>query len=90
MVKVHLTELEKRVLRDMFNDGFAFDDLDDSDFITWGVTGKEERGALSSLEKKGIVNIVRDGKDTQVYCSQNYTKRQLLKLCEYKNWEYYM
>lgn len=86
--EVTLTDLEKSVLRDMFRDGFAFDDLNGS-FITWGpIQGKRERGAVSSLEQKRVIVVEKDGKDIMI-CAESYDKFQLLKMCDYPNAESY-
>lgn len=86
--EVTLTDLEKSVLRGMFNDGFAFDDLNET-FITWGpIEGKRERGAQSSLEQKRVIRFVKDGKDILV-CTDAYDKFQLLKMCDYPDAETY-
>lgn len=82
--EVHLTELEKATLRQCFSYGFAFDDTD-SPFLCWGVEGKKERGALTSLNKKGIVSVYVDDGDTYVNCGEGYTKEQLIEMCEYKD-----
>lgn len=81
---IHLTELEKATLRQCFSYGFAFDDTD-SNFLCWGVEGKKERGALTSLNKKGVVSVFVEDGDTYVYCGEGYTKEQLIDMCEYKD-----
>lgn len=86
--EVTLTDLEKSVLRDMFRDGFAFDDLNGS-FITWGpISGKRERGAVRSLEQKRVIVVEKNGKDIMI-CTEAYDKFQLLKMCDYPNAESY-
>lgn len=86
--EVTLTDLEKSVLRSMFSDGFGFDDLHDS-FVTWGpMEGKRERGAISSLEQKGVIEVAKDGKDIW-FSTKNYDKFELLKMSEYPGWEGY-
>lgn len=86
--EVTLTDLEKSVLRSMFSDGFGFDDLHDS-FVTWGpMEGKRERGAISSLEQKGVIEVAKDGKDIW-FTTKNYDKFELLKMSEYPGWEGY-
>ena len=78
-----LTDLEKQVITEMFDYGFAFDDLN-SNFLCWGVDGKRERGALASLVKKGIVSVEPDGSDNPVFVRDGYTKRELLEAVNYK------
>lgn len=67
-----LTELEEKVLMIMLNDGYYFDNYgyDDSGFLTYGLDGKRERGALSSLVKKGIIEV--DRFDGEEYINTNY------------------
>lgn len=69
-----LTDLEKIVINNMFVEGFATDDPDNR-FMSYGVDGKQERGALASLVKKGIVWVEPD---KSVYLDNGYTKRELL------------
>lgn len=76
-----LTDLEKTVITNMFNEGYAFDNLNDR-FMSWGVDGKQERGALASLVKKGIVWVEPD---KSVYLDNGYTKNELLAAVNYKN-----
>ena len=73
----NLTVFEKETLIDAIEDGFFFDDLDDS-FITWGFTGKQERGAGSSMVQKGLISVTHEGGDTYVW--SNIPKRQMLKM----------
>ena len=72
----NLTDLEKNILWNMFEEGYALDDLEDN-FMSWGVDGKRERGALSSLEKKGVVSVGVDGKDRPVYLDNGFTKTEV-------------
>lgn len=86
--EVKLTDLQKETLRNLFGYGFAFDDLDSS-FICWGMPeGKRMRGTVPSLEKKGCLSVTHSEDDTIVGTAK-YTKRQLLKMCEYPGWERY-
>ena len=73
----NLTELEKTVIINMFNEGFATDNFDDN-FMSWGVDGKQARGALASLVKKGVVTVEDWGTDKPVFLTKDYTKRELL------------
>lgn len=85
---VQLTPLEREVLRNMFSEGFFFDDLHDS-FLGWGpIQGKRERGAVSSLAQKGILDVGKDGKDIW-FSVKNYDKFELLKMIEYPGWQGY-
>lgn len=74
-----LTDLEKNVIINMFEEGFATDNPDDR-FMSWGVDGKQERGALASLVKKGIVWVEPD---KSVYLDNGYTKRELLAVTKH-------
>lgn len=69
----NLTDLEKTVINNMFEEGFATDNPND-DFMSWGVEGKQERGALASLVKKGVVTV----NDGEVWLTNDYTKREVL------------
>ena len=86
----NLTDLEKQVIITMFDDGFAFDDLNEN-FMTWGVDGKRERGALASLVKKGVVTVEDWGRnaegyrETPVFVAEGFTKRDLLDAVEYED-----
>ena len=67
-----LTDLEKQVLKTGLDDGYIYDDGynpdDKSHFLTYGFSGKKERGAASSLVKKGILEILNfPGDGTYVY-----------------------
>ena len=75
MKDVALTPLEKKVLRDILRDGYAYDDPDDA-FLTWGISGKQERGAAASLVKKGVLVIWLD----QVCCGEGYTVADIERL----------
>lgn len=85
---ITLTELEQKVLRWCINEGFFYDyyraeDLDKqhSYFLAYEVEGRKERGALSSLVKKGILNVYHDEYDGDcVYSNKNTTPRQILEL----------
>lgn len=81
-----LTDLEKEVIRGCLAQGFAYDWETDRPhaFICWGVTGKRERGALASLEKKGVFNIEVEGKDTQVFAGSDWTVEDLEKMSHYE------
>lgn len=81
---VTLTEFEKKVLRDAFAEGYAFDDLESS-FICWGVCGKDRGGAVSSMVQKGVLDVWEDidEGDTYVNCGDGWTKQEILELCEY-------
>ena len=82
MKNVKLTELEKQVLRDALADGFAFDDIDDP-FITWGIEGKRERGAVASLIKKGIIEVEECDGDVWVVCANGVTITDIVEISEY-------
>lgn len=77
MKTIVLTELEKKVLKEMIDEGYFYDDLDDR-FICWGIDGKKERGAISSLIKKKIILIDNDDLDTYVWAM--IPKREILEL----------
>lgn len=79
MAQVTLTDYEKQVLRGMMEEGYFFDDLESS-FINWGVMGKQERGAQTSLFKKGVISIDKDGRDTMVSCGDGYTKHDIAEI----------
>ena len=81
----NLTNIEKQVICDMFEEGFALDDLNDS-FMSWGVDGKQERGALASLVKKGVVCVDPEDEDgyRPVYLEDEYTKREVAEAVGYK------
>ena len=79
-----LTPSERVLLWNMFDEGFATDDWD-NDFMSWGVSGRKERGVLSSLVKKGIVNVGIDGNDRPVYLCQGYNKREIADVVGYKH-----
>lgn len=75
----NLTELEKQVILNMFHEGYATDDYDDN-FMTWsGETGREERGALGSLCKKGVLRKTDfpKGDDNYIVVGDEFTKREL-------------
>lgn len=82
---VKLTELEAKTLRGMIADGYFWDDLESS-FITWGVSGKSQAGCLTSLNKKGIVDVYTEDcgwDDTAVYCGEGWTKKELCEISGY-------
>lgn len=84
MKNTNLTELEKRVLRDALAEGFAFDDIEDT-FLTWGpIYGKQERGAVASLIKKGIIEACEDYGDIWFVCGEGVTITDIIKMSEYK------
>ena len=78
----NLTELEKTIIVNMFEEGFATDNPNDN-FMSWGVDGKEERGALASLVKKGIVTVENWGSDKPVFLTKDYTKRDVLSVTKH-------
>ena len=86
MKSVNITELEKKTLRQALGYGFAFDLQDDDDyiFICWGVDGKQERGALTSLNKKGVLKVYHDHGETSVYCGNGYTVDDLIEISGFK------
>lgn len=69
----NLTTLEKTIINNMFEEGFATDNPNDT-FMSWGVEGKQERGALASLVKKGVMTV----SDGEVWLTDDYTKREVL------------
>ena len=76
-MNINLTNLEKKVLIEAMSEGFLYDaDLrtEEHPFLTWGFAGcgKAERGAVSSLVKKGIVVIEGSGEDEVAYLQVNY------------------
>lgn len=75
------TELEKAVMSDIICDGFFYDDLDNT-FVGYAGDGfgKQERGALASLVKKGVISILKLGRDSYVYLTKDYTKADIIKL----------
>lgn len=70
-----LTELEKEVLVDALDEGYAYD-CGNKKFLCWGFSEsylrKGARGAVSSLVKKGVIDIFKDGGDTYVNCGKDY------------------
>ena len=84
MNNIKLTELEKQVLRNALSEGFAFDDEDDP-FITWGpIEGHRERGAVSSLIKKNIINVEECDGDVWVVCADGVTISDIIEMSDYK------
>lgn len=83
----NLTDLEKEVLIGIFYEGYALDDLDGSNFMTWsGETGKKERGALGSLCKKGVLEKTDfKGKDDDfIVVGEGFTKREIAAAVGYE------
>jgi hypothetical protein len=73
-----LTNLEKKVLVEAMEEGFLYDaDLrtEECPFLTWGFAGcgRAERGAVSSLIKKGVIVVDGSGSDETAYLQVNYT-----------------
>lgn len=83
MANEKFTDLEKSVMSDIICDGFFYDDLDDN-FVGYAGDdlGKQERGALASLVKKGVVVTDREDGFTYVWLTKDYTKQQIMKLFE--------
>lgn len=82
----NLTELEKEIIIQIFEEGYATDDYDDN-FMTWcGETGRKERGALGSLCKKGVLRKTDfDGEDDDyIVVGDNFTKRELADIVGWK------
>lgn len=81
MTNEKFTDLEKSVMNDIISDGFFYDDLDDN-FIGYAGNnlGKQERGALASLVKKGVIVTDREDGFTYVWLTKDYTKQQIIKL----------
>ena len=81
MTNEKFTDLEKSVMNDIISDGFFYDDLDDN-FVGYAGNnlGKQERGALASLVKKGVIVTDREDGFTYVWLTKNYTKQQIIKL----------
>lgn len=77
-----LTDLEKKTIKQALSYGFAYDhDTNEKGmFVCWGVDGKQERGALVSLHKKGVLNIYREDGDTYVNCGAEYCVKDLEKM----------
>ena len=68
--QITLTQLEEEVLITMLNEGYYFDDGNES-FLCYGIDGKRERGATVSLIKKGVIRVSRDIHD-DIYIYANY------------------
>lgn len=83
MANEKFTDLEKSVMSDIISDGFFYDNLDDN-FVGYAGNdlGKQERGALASLVKKGVVVTDREDGFTYVWLTKDYTKQQIMKLFE--------
>ena len=83
MTDKKFTDLEKSVMSDIISDGFFYDNLDDN-FVGYAGNdlGKQERGALASLVKKGVVVTDREDGFTYVWLTKDYTKQQIMKLFE--------
>lgn len=76
-----LTDLEKKVLVDAMSEGFLYDAnlrVEERPFLVWGFEGcgRKERGAVSSLVKKGVIIVEDKDEDglTPVYLKINYTQ----------------
>lgn len=86
MTNEKFTDLEKSLMSDIISDGFFYDDLDDN-FVGFAGDGlgKQERGALASLVKKGVVVTNKSDKEkgaTYIWLTKDYTKQQIMKLFE--------
>ena len=83
MTNEKFTDLEKSVMSDIICEGFFYDDLDDN-FVGYAgiTTGKQKRGALASLVKKGVIVTDREDGFTYVWLTKDYTKQQIMKLFE--------
>lgn len=81
MTNEKFTDLEKSVMNDIISDGFFYDDLDDN-FVGYAGNnlGKQERGALASLVKKGVIVTDREDGFTYVWLTKDYTKQQIIEL----------
>lgn len=79
----NLTKLEKEVILNLISEGFALDDLD-NDFMGYGVDGNRERGAFSSLIKKGIFSVCVEGDDHLIYLVNGFTKPEVFTAAGYK------
>lgn len=81
MTNEKFTDLEKSVMNDIISDGFFYDDIDDN-FVGYAgnYLGKQERGALASLVKKGVIVTDREDGFTYVWLTKDYTKQQIIKL----------
>lgn len=75
-----LTKSEKKVLKaihhnyyhgndSIVRDPIWSDSINDSSFPS-GIKGKELSGTVSSLKKKGIVDINNDGKDSTIWITE--------------------
>lgn len=76
--EIEFTELEKETIRQGLDMGFAYDMPNNKlpkPFLCWGFDGKRERGAVSSLVKKGVLEVTPDEKEIVVY--SNYTIEEL-------------
>lgn len=85
MANEKFTDLEKSVMSDIIFEGFFYDDLDDN-FVgyTGAGLGKQERGALASLIKKGVIVTDKEDGCTYVWLTKDYTKQQIIKLFDIK------
>ena len=81
MTNEKFTDLEKSVMNDIISNGFFYDDLGDN-FVGYAGDnlGKQERGALASLVKKGVIVTDREDRFTYVWLTKDYTKQQIIKL----------
>lgn len=77
-----LTELEKKVLREMLSYGYAFDQGNEK-FLCYGVEGKKERGVIPSLIKKRIINVYTRYDETHIDVGDEYTIKDIVKISEY-------
>lgn len=79
-----LTILEKRVLKSALNEGYIYDGTYDeeatSHFLCWGFSGKQDRGAVSSLIKKGIISVYKEDDNTYVYL--NMSRDEAENICK--------
>lgn len=85
MANEKFTDLEKSVMSDLIYAGYFWDDLDDN-FVGYAGNdlGKQERGALASLVKKGVVVTEKEDGDVYVWLTKDYTKQQIIELFEIK------
>lgn len=84
-----LTDLEKKVIREALSEGYIYDSTYDenaeSHFLCWGFVGKQERGAVASLVKKGILSVFDEDDDTYVYLM--ISRDEAEEISEYKKGE---
>ena len=81
-----LTELEKKVLKDGLLEGYIYDgyydESEEENFLCYGFEGKRERGAASSLVKKGIIRTADTNDGEYVYLLISLSQAEQLV----KNW----